>query len=108
MFEEFLVPKPIISSPTPAPTNQGMQPWRSKPAAAKINTSAPVASIQQENMLTEVQEIAARVLGSPVATTASFSDAGLDSLGTHPLQFHVVWILSFPSIEAECLLKELN
>lgn len=90
MFEEFLMAKSAISSPTPAIADQGMQPWRSKPAPAKIKISVPVVSIRHENMVEEVQEIAARVLGSPVAPTASFSEAGLDSLGTHQLHYHVV------------------
>lgn len=90
MFEEFLTPKPAISSPTPALGDLAMQPRRSKPAATKVNISVPVASIRQENMVGEVQEIAARVLGSPVAPTASFSEAGLDSLGTHQPRF--MWV----------------
>lgn len=90
MFEEFLMAKSAVSVPTPELDDQGMQPRRSKPAATKIKISVPVVSLRQDNMVEEVQEIAARVLGSPVAPTASFSEAGLDSLGTHQLHYHVV------------------
>ena len=50
------------------------------PANVPASTAAAAAPISQD-LVTEIQAVAAIVLGSAVAAKASFSEAGLDSLG---------------------------
>ncbi len=100
MFDEFATSAPAAASPVPVrgaaePQRQRrltgfarQQLVASRPAAGA--GSAPAAQQAAQDLVQEIQVIAATVLGSAVAAKASFAAAGLDSLGEHPVpQRHV-------------------
>ena len=93
MFDEFVTSTPAAS---PMPERSATEPQRQRrltgfarqqllpSKSAIIAGTAPAGQPAAQQFVHDIQAIAATVLGSTVAAKASFSDAGLDSLGDRP------------------------
>ena len=91
MFDEFATAAPVAASPLPV--RDATEPHRQRrltgfarqqlvaSRSAASAGAAPAAQHAAQDLVQEIQAIATTVLGSAVAAKASFSDAGLDSLG---------------------------
>ena len=85
MFQEFVATRAL--KPTATAAHSGAKFWppsaltfaqKAQPAQVSASTARSAVS---RDIVGEVQEIAQIVLGSPVAHNASFTEAGLFSLG---------------------------
>ncbi len=94
MFAEFATSTPAAASPVPVrdaaePPRQrrltGFARQQLVASKAAAVGAAPAAQHAAQDLVQAIQTIAATVLGSAVAAKASFSDAGLDSLGEQPV-----------------------